>query len=96
MGMVQGPIMRHYDLHCLTVETAGQSGAGALVSLMGIKDAVEFRETVLAQRDEVSGQGEKVKPTDPSQKDEDQTQLLKEIRDSLKNIEHHLGNQDKA
>jgi len=96
MGMVQGPIMRHYDLHCLTVETAGQSGPGALVSLTGIKDAVEFRETVLAQRDAVSEHGEKVKPTDAPQKDEDRTQLLREIRDSLKNIEDHLGNQNKV
>jgi putative membrane protein len=39
MGMVQGPIMRYFDLHTLTVETAGQSGQGALVSLTGIIDA---------------------------------------------------------
>ncbi len=44
MGMVQGPIMRHLDLHTLTVETAGQSGEGALVSLTGIVDARLFRE----------------------------------------------------
>ena len=47
MGMVQGPIMRAFDLHTLTVETAGQSGVGALVSLIGIIDAPGFRETVL-------------------------------------------------
>jgi putative membrane protein len=96
MGMVQGPIMRHYDLHCLTVETAGQSGPGALVSLTGIKNAIEFRETVLAQRDAASEPGKKLKPTNTTQKDEDQIQLLREIRDSLKSIEHHLNNQDQA
>jgi len=95
MGMVQGPIMRHYDLHCLTVETAGQSGPGALVSLTGIKNAVEFRESVLTQRDAVSDHGDKSKTTEAPQNDENQTQLLREIRDSLKNIENHLGNQDK-
>lgn len=95
MGMVQGPIMRHYDLHCLTVETAGQSGPGALVSLTGIRNAVEFRELVLAQRDAVTEHEDKGKPTDTPHSNEDQTQLLREIRDSLKNIEKHLGNPDK-
>ena len=54
MGMVQGPIMRIFDLHQLTVETAGQSGTGALVSLTGILDAKAFREAVLTQREKVS------------------------------------------
>ena len=39
MGMVQGPIMRFFELHTLTVETAGQSGDGSLVSLTGIVNA---------------------------------------------------------
>lgn len=51
MGMVQGPIMRALGLHALTVETAGQSGSGALVALTGIVDAPSFREKVLRQRD---------------------------------------------
>lgn len=54
LGMVQGPIMRHFGLHGLTVETAGQTaGPGALVSLVGIVDAVGFRNAVLEQRDRV-------------------------------------------
>lgn len=54
MGMVQGPVMRYFDLHKLTIETAGQSGSGALVSLTGIKDVKSFREAVLDQRDEIA------------------------------------------
>lgn len=93
MGMVQGPIMRHYDLHCLTVETAGQSGPGALVSLTGIKDAVDFRELVLAQRDAIAERADQSNPVERKSNEENQTQLLKEIRDSLKNIENQLSKQ---
>ncbi len=54
MGMVQGPIMRWLDIERLTVETAGQSGAGALVSMAGIEHAKDFRQAVLDQRDELT------------------------------------------
>ena len=51
LGMVQGPIMRYLNIEKVTVETAGQSSQGALIGLYGIKDAAEFRDAVLAQRD---------------------------------------------
>jgi len=54
MGMVQGPIMRWLDIERLSVETAGQSGTGALVSMAGIEHAKDFREAVLNQRDELT------------------------------------------
>jgi putative membrane protein len=53
----QGPIMRHFGLKRLGVETAGQSGGtegGALVSLIGIDDPDGFRQKVLDQRDRVT------------------------------------------
>jgi putative membrane protein len=53
----QGPIMRHFGLKRLGVETAGQSGGtegGALVSLIGIVDPDDFRQKVLDQRDRVT------------------------------------------
>lgn len=40
MGMVQGPIMRRFGLHQLSVETAGQSGPGGELSLIGIGKSV--------------------------------------------------------
>ncbi|MAC19961.1 MAG: hypothetical protein CMJ23_09870 [Phycisphaerae bacterium] len=58
LGSTQGPIMRKLDLKQLSVETAGQSGpqaGGSLVSLLGIKNTDEFRQTVLARRDLISG-----------------------------------------
>ena len=35
----------------MSFETAGQSAQGALVSLIGIDDAINFRETILSQKD---------------------------------------------
>lgn len=94
MGMVQGPIMRHFDLHTLTVETAGQSAAGALVSLTGIKDAKAFREAVLSQRDAISSPSPHATPEAVRQDPSDASSLLSEIRDSLLRIEAKLERTD--
>ncbi|MHC4598310.1 MAG: PH domain-containing protein [Planctomycetota bacterium] len=90
MGMVQGPIMRLFDLHTLTVETAGQSGQGALVSLTGIIDAKSFREAVLNQREAVSAASSQPSPETAPQEPSDSGSLLSEIRDSLLRIEAKL------
>ena len=90
MGMVQGPIMRHLDLHKLTVETAGQSAQGALVSLTGIKDAKSFREALLNQRDVISAASSRSDTLAVSQEPIDASSLLSEIRDSLLRIEASL------
>jgi len=50
IALIQGPIMRLMGLHKLTVETAGQSGTGALISLVGIVDAPSFRAQILEPR----------------------------------------------
>lgn len=89
MGMVQGPIMRHYNLHKLTIETAGQSSEGALVSLLGIKEVKSFREAVLKQRD-VSASSSNIIQEPISEKPIDNSSLLSEIRDSLLRIEAKL------
>ncbi|BFT28825.1 PH domain-containing protein [Alteromonas sp. D210916BOD_24] len=53
VAMIQGPIMRMFNLYRLSFETAGQSANGALVSLIGIDEAANFRETILTQKDKV-------------------------------------------
>ncbi|MBJ2130843.1 PH domain-containing protein [Alteromonas sp. IB21] len=53
VAMVQGPLMRVFNLYRLSFETAGQSAQGALVSLIGINDADAFRETILSQKDKL-------------------------------------------
>ena len=90
---VQGPLMRLFYLRTLTVETAGQSGQGALVSLTGIVDAESFRETVLAQREVVGA----TNLSAPSSSDDGPNiasgsdTLLLEIRDSLHRLEGLLA-----
>lgn len=51
VALVQGPLMRAFGLQQLSFETAGQSDAGALVSLLGVEGAEGFREAILAQKD---------------------------------------------
>ncbi len=49
-----GPLMRHHTLRGLKVETAGQSGAtGSEGDMVGVIDAIEFRDAVLRQRQKV-------------------------------------------
>lgn len=90
MGMVQGPVMRHFDLYTLTVETAGQSAPGALVSLTGIVDAKSFRKAVLSQREAVSKTSSESASEAVRQEPFDANSLLGEIRDSLLRIEAKL------
>jgi len=87
LAMVQGPVMRHFGIYKLTVETAGQSAPGALVALTGIVDAKSFREAVLTQRDLVSGLLSSHPSSDEPPIDSSQATTLEEVRDSLLRIE---------
>lgn len=90
LGLVEGPIMRFMDLQSLSIETAGQSGPGALVSLVGIENTRGFRDMVLAQRDKVaSGRAADEVPSALPSSSGDQA-LLSEIRDVLVRIEQKL------
>ncbi len=95
LGIVQGPIMRYFDIEALSVETAGNSMGASLVQLQGIKDGRAFRDLVLAQRDKVALAGKEATTvsSESSSIGGDQTiQLLSEIRDTMKNIENQLAN----
>jgi|TARA_Y100000034_G_C6744221_1_gene330427 putative membrane protein len=82
VAMVQGPLMRVFNLHRLSFETAGQSAQGALVSLIGINDADTFRETILAQKDKLLTSTSVV----PEQ-NTDESSEMKELIESVKRIE---------
>jgi putative membrane protein len=93
LGLVHGPIMRHMGLQALSVETAGQSSQGALVKLIGIVDAEDFREAVLDQRDRVVEElegGDEAPPALPAGGDAS-GEILVEIRDVLQRIEGRLA-----
>ena len=77
--------MRVWNIQAVSVETAGQSGQGALIRLYGIENAEDFRDTVLAQRDvmmEKKAPLEAVETDAPSS--DKAVELLTEIRDLLK------------
>ena len=88
-----GPLMRHYGLRGLKVETAG-SGGGQYASsegdLIGVIDAEGFRNAVLEQRQRVikaeTGQAPAVAAASAPTSD-----TLVEIRDILTRIESHLA-----
>ena len=91
--LLDGPIMRHYDIRGLRVETAGQAGqnAGTEGDLVGVIDAMEFRDAVLRQRQAVLG-GEQTPA--PAAAPAGDAQLLAEIRDILTRIEGKLPSGD--
>ena len=93
LGLVHGPIMRHYGLRALSVETAGQSTPGALVKLVGIVGTEEFRAAVLAQRDRVVASlgGAEVPAALQGGDATGSRDVLVEIRDVLQRIEEGLG-----
>lgn len=79
-----GPLMRHYGLRGIRLETAGQSGPNASSEgdLIGVIDAAEFRDQVLSQRQRVLS-GEEAPPAPEGSAPE----ILTEIRDILARIE---------
>ncbi|MEI8623087.1 PH domain-containing protein [Pseudoalteromonas sp. B137] len=86
VGLNQGPLMRFFGLYRLSFETAGQSGNGALVSLLGVENASEFREAILEQKDVLANQGKaSQQATEQSEKE-----LLRSLTYSVKNIEQML------
>ena len=82
VAMVQGPLMRVFNLYRLSFETAGQSAQGALVSLIGINEADTFRETILAQKDKLLTGSTAV----TEQKSDEQSDM-KVLIESVKRIE---------
>ena len=85
------PVMRMYGLRAIRVETAGQSGPNASSegNLIGIVNAVEFRDAILRQRElllEGAPTATAAPPTTTAATTGD-TALLTEIRDLLKSID---------
>lgn len=90
LGLKQGPIMRYLKIEQMTIETAGQSAQGALVNLIGIQDAISFRNAVLKQRKLVLGTSTPTIPQQTEARVDGSHDVLIEIRDSLGRIENAL------
>ena len=87
VGLTQGPLMRAFGLYRLDVEPAGQSGAGALVSLLGVVDAMAFRERILEQKERLQFDAETSTPSPEAPPQED---TLSALLKSVQNIERLL------
>lgn len=90
LALIEGPIMRYMDLQAVKVETAGASSPGSFITLVGIVEAREFRDTVLRQRDAVVGLGSSAQLTPGPESGAAGDPLLVEIRDALLRIEKRL------
>lgn len=91
LQMTQGFIMRMFDLRNIAVETAGQSGPGSLISLLGIKETERFRRVVLDQRDRL-GAGTPAAPLDEDGNGnrEPDGGLMRDIREELQHTNRLL------
>lgn len=101
LAVQQSLVMRWAGVEALSVETAGQSGTagGALVHLVGINRAREFRDTVLQRRDLLAGytddhdESSPAPPSAaraPSAENPDLIPTLNAIHDTLLRIEQRL------
>ncbi|WP_394129092.1 PH domain-containing protein [Shewanella maritima] len=88
LALIQGPLMRLFGIHKLTVETAGQSGNGALINLVGLVDVGDFRARVLEQKALIAEKSQSMASTMPSKGIPDESLVyLQQISRSLANIE---------
>lgn len=92
LGLSQGPIMRALDIERVSVETAGSSTPGALASVIGINGGRAFRDAVMEQKELVTSREAKSSSSPSaaaisSSQNDEQTMLLRDIRDCLLRIE---------
>ena len=84
----EGPLLRKLGLSILRIETAGNSAqTGFDLTLIGIVDAHNFRSMVFEQRDKVTDNTASAQGSHS----ESMTDILSDIRDSLKRIESRMN-----
>jgi len=86
LTFIQNPLLSLLNLRLLKIETAGQSNPQGIsdMRLVGIIDALEFKNQVLHQRTLLKTEGFSVQQ--PVDANNETLELLKEIRDLLKEI----------
>ncbi|MEM1330189.1 MAG: PH domain-containing protein [Planctomycetota bacterium] len=93
LAVHQNLLMRWMNLEAISVETAGQSSVGALVQLVAVDNAREFRDRVLSQRDLVMGVSDDMPARNTQAAPVSDAATLGEIRDVLLRIESLLQDQ---
>lgn len=81
----EGPLLKYFGISLLKIETAGNTGQNSAdLSLIGIVDAVQFRNMVFEQRDKVT------ETSSSTERSENTVDLLIDIRNTLKSIEQKI------
>lgn len=89
LTFIDNPLLRYFDLRMLKIETAGQSNpAGSDMTLVGIIGAHEFKQKVLKLREEFSKYRYSSSAKESASEKDPEIELLKEIRDLLKEIKN--------
>jgi putative membrane protein len=87
LTFIDNPFLRWFDLRILKIETAGSSNPqGSDMKLIGIIDTPTFKEEVLEQRKVIRNRAMNMMGGGKGSEDEESVELLKEIRDLLKDI----------
>lgn len=85
LTFIENPILKYFDLRVLKIETAGHSNPkGSDMQLIGIIDALKFKEEVLEQREAIKTNNNSTLETNNNQTN----LLLEEIRDLLNDIKN--------
>ena len=87
LTFIDNPFLRWFDLRILKIETAGSSNpTGSDMKLIGIIDTPAFKEKVLEQRTIIRNKSLTMMGGAVSSGDDESIELLREIRDLLKDI----------
>ena len=88
LTFIENPLFKAMDLRILKIETAGQSNPqGSDMKLVGIMSSADFKENVLQQRELIRTEGKVTSPQQAANQDQ-VVDLLKEIREILKDIKN--------
>ena len=89
LTFIDNPFLRWFDLRILKIETAGSSNpTGSDMKLIGIIDTPGFKEKVLEQRTIIRNKALTMMGGGTGSGDDVSIELLKEIRDLLKDIKN--------
>ncbi|MBK6833704.1 MAG: PH domain-containing protein [Bacteroidetes bacterium] len=92
LSFIGGPILRAFGLTMIKVETAGGGGThqSNMMSMLGVENAEEFKQTILAQREKIIKEKYSFNQA-PAAVSTSDIQLLSEIKNELVEIKNILA-----
>ncbi len=98
LSFIGGPVLRYFGLTLIKVETAGGGGghhSQNMMSMLGIENAVDFKDTILAQREKIIKEKYSFNQQPAAVAATSDIQLLNDIKNELVEIKNVLKNQSK-